>query len=252
MKSVAVLMSTYNGEQYLKEQMLSILNQENVDLSLFVRDDDSSDSTRDILERFCKETKKITVFFENNIGPALSFMETVKKVPDHFDYYAFADQDDIWKPDKLTNAVVKMLKSQSNYTLYASNQTIVDENGHIEGERFSFIPPLDVLNIVDKNYLSGCTMVITQELFRLLKNVFPARELLCSRMHDTWVAAVAATVGNIIYDEESYIYYRQHNNNVVGAKNPNVKDRIKAKLFTKKNLYHKLLADELLKLPQKR
>lgn len=246
MNNVYVLLSTYNGERYIREQIESILSQEGVDVTLFVRDDSSNDNTLSILNELKSKYTNIIVSTGKNLGAALSFMELLFHVPDTSLYYAFADQDDIWEPNKLATAI-RMLESNQNAVLYSSNQKVVDKDNHYIGNRYSFSPPLDVFNIIDKNYLSGCTMVMKRELLIKVRKIKPSDTIIRNRMHDTWMAAVAACVGGIVYDENSYIRYRQHDNNVVGVKSISLKKRIISKI-KEKNSYHKDFADELLKL----
>ena len=99
MEKIQVLMSTYNGEKYLKEQIESILNQEKVEVNILIRDDGSCDKTLKIIKELSKNPK-ISYYEGKNIGPAKSFMDLVNKSGDKFNYYAFADQDDIWMPNK--------------------------------------------------------------------------------------------------------------------------------------------------------
>lgn len=99
-KSVQVVMSTYNGEKYLKEQIDSILSQEGVDVRLYIRDDGSSDRTTDILASY-QEHKNVKIEKGNNLGFAKSFLTALDEC-DEADYYAFSDQDDVWEKDKLS------------------------------------------------------------------------------------------------------------------------------------------------------
>lgn len=94
-KSVQVVMSTYNGEKYLKEQIDSILSQEGVDVRLYIRDDGSSDRTTDILASY-QEHKNVKIEKGNNLGFAKSFLTALDEC-DEADYYAFSDQDDVWE-----------------------------------------------------------------------------------------------------------------------------------------------------------
>ena len=103
MKKVCVLMSTYNGEKYLKEQIDSILKQKGVKVNLLVRDDGSTDNTLSLLEEY-KKKGLLDYCCGSNMKPARSFMELLSIAPDS-DYYAFSDQDDYWEHDKLFNAV---------------------------------------------------------------------------------------------------------------------------------------------------
>lgn len=237
---VAVLMSTYNGEKYLREQIDSVLNQEGVEAELFVRDDGSSDGTPEQLSAYAAENKKVHVFFEKNVGVGNSFMNLLYSVPSDFDYYAFADQDDIWCKDKLQKAVETLL--QSGKLLYASNQECVDKDGCSIGIRYSDNADIHLspISILTENMLAGCTMVFPRKFYEILsdKEHRPGEELLKNRIHDVWVAMAAALYDGLIYDKRSFIKYRQHANNVVGAKKPSLKKRIKAKLqkFSDKSL----------------
>jgi len=224
MYRIAVLMSTYNGDKYLSEQIESILSQEKVEVVLFVRDDGSSDRTGDILESYSGQYSNVIVERGCNIGVGNSFMELVYKIPTNgFDYYAFADQDDIWLSQKLINAA-NSITHISGPALYVSNQTLVDQNLIIIKERYVTSPRIEYKQILCQNKVSGCTMVWNHPLHKLLVEYKrrPSAQLLRNRIHDVWVAMVASVVGVIVYDEQSNIMYRQHENNVIGVRKTNI------------------------------
>lgn len=235
MKTVVVVMSTYNGETYLREQIDSILNQEGVKVVLLVRDDGSTDKTVDILREYEKK-EQLAILSGENLGVGNSFMELLYQAPQG-DYYAFADQDDIWLPKKLITAV-QMLDTKKIPCVYASNQIVSDALGNEKGYRFQNQPPVSLFQIIDRSQLSGCTMVMNRQLYDLLveEKRRPAKQLLKKRIHDVWVLAAGATCGEIIYDSKSYILYRQHGNNVVGVEKVSIKKRLKMylKVFTGK------------------
>ncbi|MBQ4399872.1 MAG: glycosyltransferase, partial [Alphaproteobacteria bacterium] len=106
MDNVLVLMSTYNGEKYLKTQLDSILAQQGVNVQILVRDDGSSDGTLPILQAYAAQGK-LTYYTGPNLKPAKSFMDLIYNAP-QADFYAFADQDDYWLPEKLICAVNKL------------------------------------------------------------------------------------------------------------------------------------------------
>lgn len=217
---VCVMMSTYNGEKYLSEQIDSILAQSDVDVLLYIRDDGSKDSTVDIIEKYMEHNKNICFLRGENCGVAKSFMNLVYEVPADVEYYAFADQDDIWELDKLI-AGVRALRKDSGVMLYGSNQENVDSNGNNMGMRYQDSDLVYTVQpqVLEKNMIAGCTFVIPNRLIRLLKdtNRRPADELLQSRIHDVWVINVATVVGKVFYDKDSHMKYRQHGGNVVGA-----------------------------------
>ena len=214
--TVAVLLSTYNGQQYLQEQLTSIMEQQNVDVTLYVRDDGSQDDTLRILSEY---KGKIKLFREDNIGVGNSFMQVLYRAGLNSDYYAFCDQDDIWLLNKLEQAILKIADCQQP-VLYCSNQTLTDGQGHIIKNRHQNIVDTSYMQILCDNKISGCTMVWNRALQGILYQVGrrPSDSLLVKRIHDVWVAMVASVAGRIIYDPASFILYRQHGNNVVGVK----------------------------------
>lgn len=125
--SIAVIMSTYNGEKYLREQLDSILNQKDVNLDLYVRDDGSVDGTAEILNQYSKRYPQVHVELAANAGVGNSFMNCLYSVPGEYQYYGFADQDDIWLQDKCI-AGISALK-RTGKALYSSNQECVDSDG---------------------------------------------------------------------------------------------------------------------------
>lgn len=211
MEKVLVLMSTYNGERYLREQLNSIIKQKNVEIEILVRDDGSIDDTIDILEEYEKKCN-LKWFKGENLKPAKSFMELIKRATEA-EYYAFCDQDDYWMEEKLTKAIEKLSKVKNkNGKLYFSALTVVDENLK-EMYKEEIIPNLDFRTEMIKNHATGCTMVFDKKLKDIInKNSFDYIE-----MHDSLICKMAYLMDSYIYiDENSYILYRQHEDNVLG------------------------------------
>ena len=159
MKKVLVLLSTYNGEKYLREQLDSVLSQEGVDVSLLIRDDGSKDGTLNILKEY--SVKDNVNYYEGvNCGPSESFHDLMRHAKG-YDYYAFCDQDDVWNNDKLITAV-RLLeeKKQDLPLLYCSNLNVVDE--HLNYCRLCHSEKYDLSNkylgLVDF-FAVGCTEV---------------------------------------------------------------------------------------------
>ena len=121
MVSVNVLMSTYNGEKYLSQQIESIINQKgNFDLRLIIRDDGSTDSTPEILEKYAKKYPKIISYYlEGNKGYNFAFFELLRFSP-QADFYAFSDQDDVWIENKLDFAIKALQSANNNIPLLYS------------------------------------------------------------------------------------------------------------------------------------
>lgn len=212
--SVAVLMSTYNGEKYLREQVDSILNQKDVDMHLFIRDDGSTDTTLDIVREYISANPgKISLTTGENLGPGRSFMELVYNVPDTYDYYAFSDQDDVWLEDKLIAGIV-MLKERRK-ELYIGNIMCIDEMSHELGLKHTTPPDIFPYTVMAMNPTNGCTMIFTKRFYSLLRDERhrPNEILFTARYHDSWTMMVGAVLGIFAYDFQYHMLYRQHSNN---------------------------------------
>lgn len=212
MKKVQVLLSTYNGEKYIKEQIKSIMLQEEVEVYLLIRDDGSTDKTVEILDEIVEKNNNIKLYVGKNIKSARSFMDLLKKSDDEIDYYAFADQDDIWKPKKLISAIEKLEKKSDKPSLYMSALEIVDENlNKIETKKVNGKFTFEGEMI--RNFSTGCTMVLNKKM-RNIVNAYTPNYII---MHDSWITRVCYAIGgNVIIDDNTYIKYRQHSNNVLG------------------------------------
>lgn len=251
---VAVVMSAYNGEKFIREQLDSIFAQTGVEVFLHVRDDGSNDGTADILREYLgAHANAMSVDFGQNEGVGNSFMHALCAVANDYDYYAFADQDDVWLPEKLIRAI-EFLRENGGI-LYGSNQLCVDADGNEIGMRYAADKKINLTatEILFANNIAGCTMVFGRDLFELLtaKDRRASADMLNVRIHDVWVAVVAALYGNIVYDDRAFIKYRQHGNNVVGASAPRrskvIKSRIK-KVFDRKSARARSsVANELMK-----
>lgn len=228
--SVAVLMSTYNGGKFIREQLDSILSQKNVNMTLYIRDDGSSDDTVEIIREYMKSNASIHFMNDNkNLRPGASFMKLLMSVvrkEEKYDFYAFADQDDIWLEDKLSAAAVKIGETEKP-VLYCSNQYIY-KSGKNEGIRFHENPDLTVVGHITNNEIYGCTMVMNYALVKLLSDIkMPTKKYLDLRCHDSWVLHVAMIAGEVVYDENAYILYRIHENNTIGIVNRSLGERMK-------------------------
>ena len=247
MNRVAVIMSTYNGEAYVREQLESILNQRDVEVSVFVRDDGSEDRTAKIIQEY----DKVHFIQGENIGLGNSFMNLLYSVPSDYDYYALSDQDDFWENIKLNKAIA--LLKQENKQLYISNQKCVDKDKKFIMMRYSKTPKLSPIDVLSQNKGTGCTMVFSKEFKALITEDTrrPSEALLKVRTHDVWITMIGALTNSIVYDPNAYILYRQHGNNVVGAFKPSLGKRINIKIKKIKNPQlrngRSLLAAEIIK-----
>ena len=210
-KKVQILMSTYQGERFLREQIESLLNQTWNNLEILIRDDGSRDNTREILEEYNEKYDKIQIYLEKNRGVAASFFELLKR--SDADYVAFCDQDDIWLEQKV-EAAVGRLASERGPALYCSNKILVDSSGKPMKKQDSRSKRPGFGNAVVECICTGCTTVMNRKLAEIIKKRLPEHAIL----HDWWSYLVASYVGRVIFDEHAYIKYRQHGDNAVGAK----------------------------------
>lgn len=206
-------MSTYNGEKYIAEQIESIAAQKNVDVRLLIRDDSSKDRTLEIIEEYQHKYEWIDIVKGENLGAAGSFRDLVMSAPDS-DYYAFADQDDIWYPEKLEKAIQEILSRKCSNILYVGNQNCVNSNGAFMYKRLPENYSQDnVVFTLLQNQYSGCTMVFDKEMIDSMRKVYGNMNQNIMIMHDICFLSVAQLTGNVVYDSDSYMDFRRHGSN---------------------------------------
>lgn len=193
MHKVQVLLSTYNGERFLREQLDSLLRQEDVSIQITVRDDGSTDSTLEILNEY-KVRGEIVFFSEANTGYQLSFLKLASYCLNTADYYAFCDQDDLWHPRKIITAINKLEKSKTKgCKLYFSNLIIVDEKLKEIGLKDYSQMKKTLGSAMVRFNISGCTMVFNNELLKIATRGICLRENISS--HDAWFYKVCLSLG---------------------------------------------------------
>ena len=213
-QSVIALMSTYNGQKYLKQQIESIYNQDfSGCITVYIRDDGSKDKTRKIISEFAPTLNRaVQLIAEENIGPQKSFLELIRRAP-QADFYCFADQDDVWDADKISVAVKMLEKEEQTPACYCSNYRLTDMNLQVYREKaIGETPDFAPLKTLLYNRIPGCVMVFNRALMRLLQKV----ELDNVMMHDSMVMCLAAYCGKILFDPTPRISHRIHLDNVVG------------------------------------
>lgn len=211
---VAVLMSTYNGAPWLAEQLDSLAVQKGVEVQVFVRDDGSTDETLDILARYSGRWPQLAEPLRGeNLRPCQSFLRLLSAVPPDFDFYAFADQDDVWLPDKLRRAVETIGGDDLSVpVLYCSRAMCVDAELRELGPTLA-PRPVSFNHQVFENLVHGNTVVMNHAARALVAKHLPAPHAI---MHDWWCALVVAAYGRIVFDDYCGVLYRQHGGNVVG------------------------------------
>ena len=211
---VVVMMSTYNGEKYVEEQIKSILEQKGVCIRLIVRDDGSTDGTIRILKNY-DALGKLQFIQGENKGYVKSFWELALNAPES-DYYAFADQDDVWLENKILRAVEHLQRESDIPLLYCANYYLVDEKLQKLNQKdvFSMAGWKPEYFILTQSPALGNTMVWNHSLMKKLR-LHPDCNWVSE--HDHRLQFAAAMLGKIIIDEERTILYRQHENNVSGG-----------------------------------
>lgn len=226
---IVILMSIYNGEEYIDKQLESIYNQNLNDdetLEIIVRDDGSIDNSLFIVKKW-KEKLNLSIIAGKNVGAKESFYELLYGGFDA-DYYAFCDQDDIWKENKIRNAIDKIRRFESEPVLYFSNMEYMDENDASLNESllkdgFS----LSLKRILMCNPANGCSMLWNREMQDCLKK----HKYKCFTMHDEYVLTIAYLQGRVIYDPANQMLYRVHGSNVTQS------NSIKKKLQLSKQIW---------------
>ena len=224
-KKIIILLSTYNGQNYLPEQIESIVKQDiryNDDyaIEILARDDGSSDDTVRLLEKYA-DVINIAVISGKNIGPARSFWALLQNAPDA-DYYAFCDQDDVWFEDKLSRAIEELEKHDSTIPqLYCSdviwvNKKLKPLDVQPSGKKYTDFPHSLLYSLSP-----GCTFVFNQSAAEMARKYDMDKEYVT--IHDWLLHKIVAMTGEVHYDPEPSMYYRQHGGNVIGAKNEGIR-----------------------------
>ena len=214
MKTI-VLMSTYNGEKYLREQLDSLLNQDLRSTKILIRDDGSRDDTVNLLEDYASQYNFIDYYCGKNIGPAKSFFELINNA-EGYDYYALCDQDDVWFEDKLSTAINMLEKEDKGIPLlYAGRFILTDEKLNKlksnVSELYSFN---DFAHSLIYHTAPGCTFVFNEAARKQIIKYDVNKEYCV--IHDAIIHKVVTMFGKMILDFEPHMYYRQHKNNVYG------------------------------------
>ena len=222
MNSVLILLSTYNGQKYLREQLDSLYAQADVDVFILARDDGSKDETVKILEEYQSKNGRMSILAHSNIGCAKSFYTLIDYAStrmSHYDYYAFCDQDDVWQTKKLSKAVEKLDEHESSNKLYFSTANYVDANLNFI-KKTNAPQYFDYKTCVFRNPVLGCTMVFDYAFLKIINTDFTKRISTQGKLqlHDAWAYKCANFLNTIIVnDENAYINYRQHGGNVTVA-----------------------------------
>lgn len=242
-EEVAILLSTYNGEEFIREMLDSLQVQTYPNFTVFVRDDGSTDKIVRIIEEYTHILKIHLVDSTSNVGAKRSFGLLLEYVLTHsqIEYFMFADQDDVWLPNKVQITLEHMKRLSADFPdkplLVHTDLIVVDgERQQISGSFWAYqnlAPQKDQLNrLLVQNVITGCTVMINRKL--AVRSCPIPDECV---MHDWWIGLVASAFGTIYALDMPTIQYRQHQHNNVGAKAYNISyiiSRMKGKLLLDK------------------
>lgn len=214
---VAILLCTYNGSKFIREQLDSIIGQTHQNWIIFVSDDGSTDTTLDIIQGYQQNygEDKIVLLHGPNKGYAWNFITALECCGDDFDYYAFSDQDDEWMKNKLSHALNYLEDSQQKPAVYCGRTLLTNEEGVVIGLSPLFDKKPSFRNALVQSIAGGNTMVLNK-LARDIVIETPKWKDIIS--HDWWVyILITGCGGDVYYDSSPTIKYRQHQENIVGS-----------------------------------
>lgn len=251
---IDILMATYNGEKYLVEQLDSIINQTNQNWNLLIRDDNSTDRTLEIIQNYEKKDNRIKILKDNkgNLGIVRNFEELLKNSQSEF--IMFSDQDDIWVENKL-DMYLKMIKKfrLKNFLIHSDAILFNKNKKKVLKQTFIFrkAKRSGLENIFFNYFVQGATILISKEIKNFILP-FPKEVYL----HDRYIHLISELFFQRIFINQPLIYYRQHSNNQIGAKNT-LKELLSKKYFDERdykliktiyNNYIHILSDDKKKL----
>lgn len=284
MNRVNIIMATYNGAQYIREQIESIIKGSFKDIKLWIFDDGSTDDTISIIEEYVKANPEKIVLHQNkkNKGVTKNFLDgieyaanqnnkqknenkdryTISEEEQEYirDYYMFCDQDDVWMEDKISKTMMHMKKlerkfGQDHPIVVFTDALVVDSemralDGSFHKSNHLDTRKVDLPHILMENKLIGCTVMFNEPIQKLMIG-----KPTLVRYHDWWVALIGAAFGHISYLPCPTLFYRQHGGNVVGNQSfqTYVKNRLMALKEQKISIHKNVLqAEEFYKIYESR
>lgn len=226
---ISVCMATYNGERFIKEQLLSILSQISLTDEIIVSDDGSSDKTLKIIEEI--EDSRIKLYhhkkeeengvYKNFRYATSNFENALTKAKG--DYIFLSDQDDIWEQNKLQ----KCLELLKKYDCIVHNYSVINEKGELlKFQQFKKKPihKSIFMNILD-NHFRGCCMAFNRKILNMILP-FPRRII----GHDYWIGILASHYTSVYYEIEPLLKSRWYNESVSARKKTNISYKLQFRI----------------------
>lgn len=214
-KRVLIMMSAFNGEKYIEEQIRSILSQTfEGELHLRIRDDCSTDSTCDIIERIAEEYPgRLELIRGKRVGLNASYIALLK-VAEGYDYYGLSDQDDVWLPSKVRTAVNALEQEDNNIpVLYSSTSYLVDDRLKPMGTTQRMLRTPTLFNTLAQNFTPGHNQFLNNSLLKQISQCTDPGRLY---VYDSWIENIAMLKGKIVFNNSPQTLYRQHRGNQMG------------------------------------
>jgi hypothetical protein len=232
MATISIALCTYNGEQYLEQQLDSFVSQTRPPDELIVCDDRSSDSTVEIVKRFADRAPfpvRVSVN-EENLGSSRNFSKAIELCTG--DLILLADQDDVWLPRKL-ETIENAFRANADAGLVFSDAELVDEQLQPLGRKLSDLTfdsatRRDLAagkafeSLLKQNFVTGSTAAFRSNLRKVIP---PVPTGIPNLIHDAWIALSIARFAPVIFVDEPLIKYRQHGSQQIGLRLPGSEDR---------------------------
>lgn len=213
MSRVLILISTFNGGEKIIKQIDSILAQKEVDIYIYIRDDGSEKRTIEILKSIAiKYKNRVIVSYGKNKGWKQSFLELVYKVEDSYDYYGFADQDDIWFENKVINCIniVEGDEEIGAKLVHCNSISVTSDLKKRNEQEKRIAKPISFKSAIATEYFQGCGMLWNKEAMQILKRYRPRDKNLS---HDYWVGLVIYLFGKVYFCETPQFYHIRYKSN---------------------------------------
>lgn len=215
---IVICMATYNGARFLRAQLDSFIHQQYTNWQLLVHDDGSTDQTLAILSEYADHDQRITLLpHQPHMGVIKGFLGML--APIEADYYMFSDQDDVWKPNKLSTMIeVATVYPVDQPLLMHCDVSQIDANGDVMPDaHWNLFEASDFGAYLLNNNVIGCTTLFNRKARDMVQSKITKINPEHLFMHDWLIALIASGLGSVVHVEQPLVAYRQHENNVVGA-----------------------------------
>lgn len=225
MNEISILLSTFNGEKFIKELLNSVLNQTINNFKIFVRDDGSTDQTPNLINAFKIKYPDVFIILNDekgNLGPRDSFFELLKQAEGS--YFLYCDQDDVWLPDKVEKLTTKIkeieVENPNMPALVFSDMSVINETGELIYNSYFDVAnykKIYIQNILFRGFIPGCSTIFNKHAKKLVLFYY---ELITSEdrkyLHDGFTFFIINIFGIITFTPEILLKYRLHQGNTVG------------------------------------